>query len=134
MEPQAHSPRPTVFVVDDDESVRISLGRLMRAEGFDVRLFGSSESFLSEASSMPFACVLLDITMPGMNGLDLQRCLSERGIRLSVIAVSARDDDMTRQEARNLGAVFFFRKPVDDRTLIDAINWVTSSGPDPRVP
>ncbi len=126
-------PRPTVFVVDDDESVRTSLGRLMRAEGFVVRLFESAECFLEEVTAEPFACVLLDITLPGISGLEVQRRLNERGIRLPVIAVSARADDATRREARQLGAKLFFRKPVNDRTLIDAIDWVVSQDPDPAV-
>lgn len=117
----------TVFVVEDDESVRNSLERLMRSEGFTVRLFGSAERFLEEVTVVPGACVLLDITLTGVGGLEVQRRLNERGIRLPVIAVSARDDDATRREARQLGAKFFFRKPVDDRTLIDAIDWAVTS-------
>lgn len=127
---QTRRSRPTVFVVDDDESVRTSLGRLMRAEGFTVHLFESPERFLAEVTPIPEACVLLDITLPGMNGLEVQAKLNQRGIRLPVIAVSARDDEATRREARQLGAKYFFRKPVDDRTLIDAIDWVVNSGPD----
>jgi FixJ family two-component response regulator len=69
-----------------------------------------------------------------MSGFEVQRRLTERGIRLPVIAVSARDDEATRHEARQLGAKFFFRKPVDDRTLIDAIDWAVSSDPDMRTP
>ena len=130
----SRSGRPTVFVVDDDESVRNSLGRLMRAEGFKVRLFESPERFLAEVTSMPSACVLLDLTLPRINGLEVQRRLNERGIRLPVIAVSARDDDATRREARQLGARLFLRKPVDDRTLIDAIDWVVTEDSDTDIP
>ncbi len=122
--------RPTVFIVDDDESVRTSLARLMRSEGFEVRLYDAAERFLEEVTSIPSACVLLDIALPRVNGLEVQRRLNERGIRLPVIAVSARDDDATRHEARQMGARFFFRKPVDDRTLIDAIDWAVNSGPE----
>jgi len=121
-----------VFVVEDDESVRTSLARLMRSEGFEVHLYEGAERFLEEVTSVPSACVLLDIALPRISGLEVQRRLNERGIRLPVIAVSARDDDATRHEARQMGAKFFFRKPVDDRTLIDAIDWAVNSDPDAR--
>jgi FixJ family two-component response regulator len=122
-----HARKPVVFVVEDDDSVRKSMGRLIRAEGFDVRLFESSERFLDEVTDMPTACVVLDITMPHISGLNVQILLSERGIRIPVIIVSTRDDDATRREAKQCGAKFFFRKPVDDRTLIDAIDWAVNS-------
>ncbi len=121
-----------MFVVDDDESVRTSLARLMRSEGFEVRLYEDAVRFLDEVTSMSSACVLLDIALPRISGLEVQRRLNERGIELPVIAVSARDDDATRHEARQMGAKFFFRKPVDDRTLIDAIDWAVNSGVETR--
>jgi FixJ family two-component response regulator len=122
---RAHA--PVVFVVDDDASVLRSLGRLIRSEGFEARLFETAERFLAEVTSMPAACLILDITMPRVSGLDVQRRLRERGIQMPVIVVSARDDDVTRREAKLAGAEFFFRKPVDDRTLIDAIDWAINS-------
>ena len=125
----SHHPRTTVYVLDDDASVRNSLGRLMRAEGYDVRLYESAERFLEEVTPMPLACLLLDITLPNINGLEVQRTLNDRQILLPVIAISARDDDAIRLEARKLGARFFFRKPVDDRTLIDAIDWAVTPNP-----
>lgn len=126
-------PRTTVYVLDDDASVRNSLGRLMRAEGYDVRLYESAERFLEEVEAAPLACLLLDITLPTINGLEVQRTLNDRHIRLPVIAISARDDDAIRLEAKKLGARFFFRKPVDDRTLIDAIDWAVTPGPQRRM-
>ena len=119
--------KPIVFVVEDDESVRRSLGRLIRSEGFEVRLYESPERFLSEVTSIPAACVVLDVTMPHVSGLTVQKQLNERGIRMPAIIVSACDDDATRREAKQCGAKFFFRKPVDERTLIDAIDWAINS-------
>lgn len=116
-----------VYIVDDDESVRRALSRLMRAAGIDARGFASPREFLDEVRAEPFACVLLDITMPGTTGLEVQARLKEKGIDLPIIAVSARDDDETRAKARELGAKFFLRKPVDDRALLDAIAWVSGS-------
>ena len=117
----------TIFIVDDDDSVRKGLSRLMRAHGFAVRAFGSPEGFFEECGRATRTCVLMDITMPRMSGLQLQSRLKEQGIDLPVIAVSARDDEDTRTTARSLGARFFLRKPVDDRALLDAIAWVTGA-------
>jgi FixJ family two-component response regulator len=69
--------------------------------------------------------LLLDVTLPGLSGLQLQAELNKRGVNLPVIAVSARDDSETANMARQLGARCFFRKPVDDQALIDAIQWAT---------
>ncbi len=73
------------------------------------------------------ACILLDITMPRMTGMQVQACLNDAHISLPVITVSARDDDETRAWARELGARMFLRKPVDAQALLDAISWVTST-------
>jgi len=116
-----------VYIVDDDDSVRKSLTRLMRSSGLKSQDFGSAEQFLAAADLQRDACVLLDITMPRLTGLQLQVKLKELQIDLPVIAVSARDDADTRNMARELGARFFFRKPVDDQALLDAINWVLAS-------
>jgi FixJ family two-component response regulator len=115
----------TVYIVDDDESVRTALSRLMRSAGIESRAYGSSERFLAEVRNDGHACILMDITMPRMNGMELVVQLKNKGIAIPVIAISARDDDETRQLAQDLGVRFFMRKPVDDQALIDAINWVT---------
>jgi FixJ family two-component response regulator len=113
-----------VHIVDDDESVRSALSRLLRSAGIESRVHESSERFLAEVNNEGRACILLDITMPRMNGMQLVARLREKGIEFPVIALSARDDDETRHMARNVGVQFFFRKPVDDQALIDAISWV----------
>jgi FixJ family two-component response regulator len=114
-----------VYIVDDDYSVRSGLSRLMRASGYQTMAFGTPAQFLEEVSPKSVGCVLLDVTMQGMTGPQVQARLHEKGIKLPVIAVSAHDTDETRQTARNLGAQFFLRKPVDDQALLDAIAWVT---------
>lgn len=113
-----------VYIVDDDEAVRDSFARLLRAAGLHPLPYDSADRFLDEVLNAPHACVLLDITMPGITGLQVQARLNERRIELPVITVSARDDDETRAWARSLGARMFMRKPVDDQALLDAINWV----------
>jgi FixJ family two-component response regulator len=116
-----------VYIVDDDVSVRKALSRLMRSAGLEPREFECPERFLKEVCTAVPACVLLDITMPGITGLEVQRRLREKGVGLPVIAVSARDDEETRRLARELGAQFFLRKPVDDQALMDAIHWVMNT-------
>jgi FixJ family two-component response regulator len=119
-----------VYIVDDDDLVRKGLERLMRAGGFRPKCYESPERFLQEVGPGGPACILLDITMPRMSGLQVQAELKARGIVIPVIAVSARDDDDTRRRARELDAWCFLRKPVDDQALLDAITWVTGpNGP-----
>jgi FixJ family two-component response regulator len=113
-----------VSIVDDDDSVRKGLSRLMRSAGIESHAYEGPEAFLAAVRNEDHACILLDITMPRMNGLELSTRLREKGITLPVIAISARDDDDTRQLARDLGVRFFLRKPVDDQALLDAISWV----------
>ena len=113
-----------VYIVDDDDLVRKGLERLMRSGGLIPRTYASPELFLKEVRPEWPACILLDITMPRMNGLEVQARLKARGNTMPVIAVSARDDDETRTRARELDAQCFFRKPVDDQALLDAIAWI----------
>ena len=118
---------PLIYIVDDEESVRKGLSRLMRSAGMPCRDFASAEQFLEEMDPQQEGCVLLDITMPRLTGLQLQEELKQREINLPIIAVSAHDDADTCTRARQLGARFFLRKPVDDQALLDAIRWVLES-------
>ena len=115
-----------VYVIDDDESIRKSFSRLFRSANLNVETFPSPDEFLARPIQPQNACILLDIRMPGTTGFDLQKKLSEAGILLPVIVVSASDDEHVRDTARRLGAKSFFRKPVDDQALLDAILWVVS--------
>jgi FixJ family two-component response regulator len=117
---------PIIYIVDDEESVRKGLSRLLRSMGMPSREFASAEQFLTELDPQQKGCVLLDITMPRLTGLQLQNELKTRKIKLPIIAVSANDDADTSSQARQLGAQFFLRKPVDDQALLDAIRWVLS--------
>jgi FixJ family two-component response regulator len=112
-----------VYVIDDDESVRRAFLLLFQSAGFDVQVFRSAKEFLESAILSDGSCIILDMRMPGMTGLDLQKELASRKIGIPVIGISAYDDRPTRDLARKLGAVAFFRKPVDDQALIDAIHW-----------
>ena len=115
-----------VYVIDDDESVRRALARLFRSANLNVETFSSANEFLSGPKQKENACILVDIRMPGLTGFDLQQGLISHGIRIPVIVVPAGDDVQTREHAKELGAVSFFRKPVDDQALLDAIWWAIS--------
>lgn len=120
------SPDKTVFIVDDDEAVLASLQRLLRSAGFEARGFAGGVAFLAAIGDQPTGCLIIDITMPRMNGFDIQQRLTELGITLPVIALSASDEEETLRRVREMGARMFLRKPVDDQALLDAINWVTT--------
>ena len=126
-----------VFIVDDEESVRKAFSLLLQSAGLPHRVFDSAKQFLADVDPQAEGCVLLDITMPEMTGLELLKAITQRRPRLRVIAISARDDADTGILARQLGAQLFFRKPVDDQALLDAIHWVTGSDcpkPGPSAP
>ena len=119
--------RPWVIcIVDDDDSVRRSFSRLLRSAGFAFRAYRSADGFLAALPADARVCVLMDITMPRMSGLELQARLKEQGVHFPVIAISARDDDVARSTAHRLGASCFLRKPVDDQALLDAIERITA--------
>ena len=115
--------RKLVYVIDDDESVRKSFARLLRSENLDCETFSSPEEFLSISRQDQNSCIIADIRMPGSTGFDLAERLNSSGIRTPLIVVSASDDQRVREYAHQLGAVAFFRKPVDDQALLDAIWW-----------
>ncbi len=117
----------TVYVIDDDESVRTSLARLLQSGGFKPETFSSVDDFLSEPKRKEDACILVDIRMPGLTGFDLQQKLASNELKIPVIVISASDETLIREHARQLGAVSFFRKPVDDQALFDAILWAIAS-------
>lgn len=100
---------------------------MMRSADLPAQDFATAEDFLAKVDAHEPSCVLLDLTMPELSGLQLQMELNKRQLDLPVIVVSARDDSDTRELARRLGARYFFRKPVDDQALIDAIQWVLTS-------
>jgi FixJ family two-component response regulator len=126
-DPVANEPSK-VYVIDDDPSVRKAFGRLLRSANLAPETFSSAEEFLSSLKQKENACLIIDIRMPGLTGLDLLERLTSEGIGIPVIAISAQDDEETREHARELGAVSFYRKPVDDQALLDAILWAIAKG------
>ena len=114
--------RPLLSVVDDDESVRESLPDLLGEFGFAARVFSSAEEFLSSESVSQTKCLILDVAMPGMTGLDLQLELTRRGHEIPVIFITAQKDETIREQAFKQGAVKFLYKPFSDTALLEALH------------
>ncbi len=112
---------PTVFVVDDDESVRGSLRFLLRSAGLESRAFGSATEFLSEYDPDQPGCLVLDVRMPGMSGLELQQELNLRGAIIPVIFITGHGDIPMAVEAMQHGAHDFLQKPFRDEDLIERV-------------
>jgi two-component system response regulator FixJ len=122
-------PEATVFIVDDDPAVRTGLGALIESSGYAVETFGSAEDFLARPEPRSPGCVLVDVRMPGMGGLELQRELKRRGIALPVIIITAHGDVPMAVAALKAGAVDFLEKPFDSDALLAAIEQAVSQAP-----
>ena len=125
------SQTPTVAVIDDDEAVRDALSNLLASLDFGVTTFASAEEFLASPSAGAAACLITDVQMPGMSGLDLQRHLADHGNRVPVILITAFPHDYVRRQAEAEGAAGFFAKPFDARLMIDCIERVVVKKEDP---
>ena len=110
-----------IGVVEDDESVRLAIRSLLRSLGFQVAMFESAEVVLSFARLADIACLIVDVGLPGMSGLDLQRQLAAAHEELPMIFISAHDDPVARRQALAAGALAFLRKPFSQKALIDPV-------------
>ena len=110
----------TLVLIDDDESVRVALRRLLRSKGLTVEAFATAEEFL-HAAGRPAACLILDVRLPGMSGPELLRRLVAEGRAVPVVFISAYADERLRQETLRAGAVALLEKPFDERALLDAV-------------
>jgi FixJ family two-component response regulator len=113
--------RRRIAVVDDDPSVRKALARLLRASDLDADAYGSAEHFLESLRTSAPDCLVLDLQMPGMNGLALQRELVRSGIRVPVVVTTGHDEPGMEARCAAAGAGAYLRKPLDDKTLLAAI-------------
>lgn len=111
----------TVFVVDDDPGVLRALTRLLRADGLEALSFASPKAFLEQHDATTPGCVVLDIAMPGLNGLELQQALMKLGAPRPIVFLSGRGDIPTSVQAMKAGAVDFLTKPVNGKTLLAAV-------------
>ena len=111
-----------IGVVDDDESIRLALRSLLRSLGFQVEIFGSAEGVLGFPRLADIACLIVDLSLPGMSGLDLQRQLAAAHPELPMVFMSARDDPVARQQALAAGALAFLGKPFSEKALINTVH------------
>ena len=112
---------PIVFVIDDDVSVRESLESLIRCEGWQPETFASAQEFLDRPRKLVPSCLLLDVSLPGLNGLDLQNRIAAERIDMPIIFVTGHGDIPMTVQALKAGAVEFFTKPFSDEVLLSAI-------------
>jgi FixJ family two-component response regulator len=110
-----------VAIIDDDPSVMNALARLLGAHGFEPLAYPSAEAFLENAASSKAACLVVDINLPGMSGIELRRQLTEAGSNLPVIFITALDSESVRLAANTAGCVAYLRKPFPAHLLLDAI-------------
>jgi FixJ family two-component response regulator len=110
-----------IAIVDDDSSSRESAQLLLHSAGYRAEIFASAREFLDSVRRGETACLILDVRMPGMDGLELQRCLNEAQRRIPIIFITAQGTESEEQRARKAGAVDFLRKPVNDEKLLSAI-------------
>jgi two-component system response regulator FixJ len=116
-----NEPLPTVFIVDDECAVRDALGLLIESAGLPVECFNSADAFLEACDPERPGCLLLDIRMAGMSGLDLQQALLQRDITLPIVFITGHGDVAMSAQAFRRGAVDFIEKPFDDRTILSRI-------------
>ena len=113
---------PCVAIVDDEEGIRKALSRLLRASGLEAESYANGQEFLDAAAEHRPDCVVLDLHMPGMSGLQVLRKIKATGQRLSIVVITAHDEPETREQCIDAGACAYLRKPLEDRLLLNAIS------------
>lgn len=114
--------KPTIHIVDDDEAIRRSLSFMLKTAGYPVQLYADGESFLKAADHVEEGCVLLDVRMPGIDGMEVQRRLRARGIMLPVVIMTGHGDVDLAVAAMKAGATDFLEKPFEKAALIDCLS------------
>jgi FixJ family two-component response regulator len=114
--------RPTVFVVDDDDLVRAAIQGMLKSVGLCSETFGTPQEFLNSERAAGPSCLVLDVRLPGVNGLEFQRQLAEAGVRIPIIFITGHGDIPMSVKAMKSGAIEFLTKPFRDQDLLDAIH------------
>jgi FixJ family two-component response regulator len=122
------SDAPIISIIDDDESVRSSLRSLVRSLGLDARTFASAEDFLHSSHHDDTTCLITDLQMPGLSGIELQRLLSVQGRRIPIIFITAFPEDRVRARAMEWGALGLLSKPFDCQRLVELIDKAIATG------
>lgn len=112
---------PTVYVIDDDDAVRESLAFLLQTSGLTVRSYNGATAFLADVSNLGAGCIITDVRMPDIDGIELLRRLRKHGVTLPVIIITGHGDVPLAVEAMKIGALDFFEKPFDDEALLTAV-------------
>lgn len=123
-----------IYLVEDDDAVRDALAMMLRAAGRNVETFNSAESFVEQRGDAADGCIVLDLRMPGMSGLELQEMLAERQSSLPILFLTGHGDVPTAVRAMKRGATDFIEKPVDDQRLLSAIDTALTQGTRPPLP
>jgi FixJ family two-component response regulator len=122
-----------VAILDDDQSVRTAIGRLLRTSQMEVDAFATSIELFNAIERQPPNCIVLDLQMPGMDGIDVLRFLSQCGVHIPTIVITAHDEAATRNRCLGAGAVAYLRKPLDGdellKTIKDAVAHANPLGP-----
>jgi len=129
---RTHQPSPDaplVVIVDDDPSVRQSARRLLTSLGRRVEAYGSAEEFVASGRAKSTACLILDVRMPGTDGLGLQRLLADAGLAIPIVFITGRASDEEERRALDAGAIAFLRKPVDKDSLVRVLDTVLGKSP-----
>jgi FixJ family two-component response regulator len=121
--------RKFVAIVDDDESIRAALQGFMKEAGLPAQAFASAEEFLESGGLNQIACLVADIRMPGMSGLELQARLNSERVRIPIVFITAHGDESMRMQALRAGAVEFLAKPFDEEVLLDCVRAAMENRP-----
>ena len=116
-----HGNNKVVAIVDDDAAVRVALEGLLRSAGLSARTFDSAETFIESGQQFQAGCLIADIRMPGMSGLELQGKLNAENCRIPIVFITAHGDTQMRMQALRAGAVEFLSKPFNDETLLETV-------------
>ena len=121
-------PKHIVSLLDDDESIRRTTTLLIQSFGFQAAAFESAETLLKSSQLQETSCLIVDVQMPGMDGLQLQRHLAALGYKIPIIFITAYDNKESRQQAMQAGAVAFLSKPFNDELLLETIHATLQDG------
>ncbi|MDX6532126.1 MAG: hypothetical protein QOH41_4416 [Blastocatellia bacterium] len=116
-----HANNKVVAIVDDDDAVRVALEGLLRSAGLTARAFESAEAFINSGQQRQTACLIADIRMPGISGLELQAKLNAEQCRIPIVFITAHGDAQMRMQALRAGAVEFLAKPFNDEALLETV-------------
>ena len=117
-----------VVIIDDDLGVRRGLSRLLRASGFEVSAYASAEAFLHSAADDAGICLVLDLHLAGMSGLELADCLDEQARSIPIVFISAQEEALPAERSARSGTIAFLRKPFDESVLIEAVSRALAAG------